>query len=59
MTQTTQNTLETQAIVNKTDTIIDDAQILIEEATRLHDDWILMIKAQRNWTLAKIHEEFD
>lgn len=49
MTETLQ---ETQAIV-------DDAERLIAEATRLHEDWCFLIKMQQQWTLAKIHEGCD
>ncbi|MFA5307122.1 MAG: hypothetical protein WC365_06775 [Candidatus Babeliales bacterium] len=52
LSQTKQATTETQVI-------IDDAQALIEEATRLHNDWQFMIKTQRLLTLARIHEGFD
>ncbi|MFA5307826.1 MAG: hypothetical protein WC365_10315 [Candidatus Babeliales bacterium] len=52
MTEALQAAAETQ-------TIVDDAQALIEEATRLHDDWNFMVKTQRLLILAKIHEGFD
>jgi hypothetical protein len=46
-------------VTEETQAIVDDAEQLITEATRLHEDWLFLIKVQQQWTLTQIHGIFD